>query len=404
MRGLTWPMVVRYRFVVALALVSLALPLLQLVPLPPPMWQALPGRAIIVDIDRLVGLDPLWRPLSLVPAATWNAVYAMFLPLAVLLLGLKLSDAERALLLPVILVLGLASATLGIFQLLGPNDSLLYFYTQTHNGSAVGFFANRNHQAAFLACLFPAIGLWVTMQPRARLQRARLIGGGVAALMLVPLLLITGSRAGLVAGVLGMIAGLAQSFSRLSAGARGRGRGLMLVYAALAFLVIGLGALSVSVDRGEAFKRLAAWNPQRDLRLDAWTTVETMVWHYFPAGIGMGSFPDVYKIDEPDHLLTGVYFNHAHNDWLEMLLTGGLPGAILMALIGLGLVWKAAGLFGTIGNDSHRVGLAWLGLFMLVILAFSSITDYPLRVPAMMCIAMVALVWLASWSRQAPVV
>ena len=38
--------------------------LLQLVPLPPDLWQGLPKRDAIVEIERTLGLSDVWRPLT----------------------------------------------------------------------------------------------------------------------------------------------------------------------------------------------------------------------------------------------------------------------------------------------------------------------------------------------------
>ncbi len=40
----------------------------QLIPLPPGTWQALPGRGTIFEIDQLLGQPDVWRPISLTPA------------------------------------------------------------------------------------------------------------------------------------------------------------------------------------------------------------------------------------------------------------------------------------------------------------------------------------------------
>ncbi|MCU0729849.1 MAG: O-antigen polymerase, partial [Sphingopyxis sp.] len=130
---------------------------LQLVPLPPAMWQALPGRDIIIGIDRLAGLDGTWRPLNMAPSRGWNALFALAVPAAMLAVMIKAGEDAWAKL-PVVLVLvGLGSGVLGALQLLSPGDGPLYLYRITNNDAAVGLFANRNHNAMFIACQFPLI-------------------------------------------------------------------------------------------------------------------------------------------------------------------------------------------------------------------------------------------------------
>ena len=67
----------------------ITLTILHLVPLPPALWRALPGRAIVAELDAALKLDAVWRPLSLAPDATWNALFFLAAPMAVLLLALK---------------------------------------------------------------------------------------------------------------------------------------------------------------------------------------------------------------------------------------------------------------------------------------------------------------------------
>ena len=51
----------------------LALLCLDLVPLPPAIWYALPGREIMVEIDEAARLGQVWLPLTMSPSSTWNA-------------------------------------------------------------------------------------------------------------------------------------------------------------------------------------------------------------------------------------------------------------------------------------------------------------------------------------------
>jgi hypothetical protein len=54
----------------ALTAALVLIPVLQLAPLPPALWQALPGRLQEMRSLDLIGEENSWRPLSLVPDAT----------------------------------------------------------------------------------------------------------------------------------------------------------------------------------------------------------------------------------------------------------------------------------------------------------------------------------------------
>ncbi|MFI2901517.1 O-antigen ligase family protein, partial [Klebsiella aerogenes] len=85
-----------------------------------------------------------------------------------------------------------------------------------------------------------------------------------------------------------------------------------------------------------------------DVRVHALPSVLAMIRIYFPAGSGFGGFDTIFRVHEPYALLKPTYFNHAHNDWLEILLDGGLPAALLL-VVALGWwlrasirVWRAS--------------------------------------------------------------
>src|SRR5436305_2004362 len=69
-----------------LLIAAIMLPLLQLVPLPPSVWQALPGRAALVEAAAASGQAQPWRPWSIVPAATANAAASLIVPLVTIML------------------------------------------------------------------------------------------------------------------------------------------------------------------------------------------------------------------------------------------------------------------------------------------------------------------------------
>lgn len=117
-----------------------------------------------------------------------------------------------------------------------------------------------------------------------------------------------------------------------------------------------------------------------------------MIWNYAPFGGGFGSFEAAYKIAEPVNLLSLQYLNHAHNDYLELLIDGGFPALALLAGWGL-IVWRAAqrGWRHDQSAPTDRIGIL-VSVMMLAIFAAASLVDYPLRTPAMAAMATLATV------------
>ena len=135
-------------------------PLFQLVPLPPFIWSALPGREPVRAAFELVGGGIPWMPISLSPEATWLSLLSLVPPLAIFLGCLLLGYRERRLMSLVVLAIGLVSVMLGLVQVSQGPSSALRFFEITNPSEAVGFFANRNHLAALLYTLTLLAAAW----------------------------------------------------------------------------------------------------------------------------------------------------------------------------------------------------------------------------------------------------
>jgi O-antigen ligase len=383
-----------------LIILACAFPLLILVhllPLPPGLWRALPGREFIWQIGQVAGIDQPWRPISLVPYRTWNSFWALFAPLAAFALALGLPRDHSRNIVYAIAIIILASGALGLLQSIGGKGNGFYLYRITNADSAVGLFANRNHQAMLLAIAFPVIAAAASLSKGSReAAKPKLwlaIGVGV---MILPFLLVTESRAGLVLGVVGMVSALAV-YRDPAAHLQPRRQPIKFYQRWIALGVVAAGAVltTVLMGRDSSFQRLFEANVSDDLRFRVWGPIAEASSTYFPIGSGIGTFVEVYKIVEPDRNLSPHYLNHAHNDWLEILLTGGLPGLAILA-VALWVFGAAAyRTFLTPKEASHtEMVMARLGAAIVAILALASAYDYPLRVPSLACLFAMAAVWL----------
>lgn len=364
-------------------LAAIALVLLQLIPLPPAMWQSLPGRDILAQ--AVVGIQP-WRPLSVAPDASVNAVASLLIPLAVLVLMTSLDCDERNRLPAVALILIVASMLIGLLQFSGARID--FRLINDVSGQVSGTFANRNHFALFLAlgCLIAPV--WAFQGDSISKWRGPLAFGLV--LVFVLAILGTGSRAGIVAGVLGVGLGLLL--------VRRRARRRMPRWALPAFVVAvaALILISVGADRATSIHRAITLDAAEDTRARAMPTVLAMIRDYFPAGTGFGTFDPVFRMHEPFELLKPTYFNHAHNDFLEIALDGGLPALVLLlAAIG----WWAYASFRVWRSASPDATLSRLGSAMLLLIFIASAFDYPARTPMIMAMIVLAAAWL-SWGAK----
>lgn len=370
---------------------------LHLIPLPPAVWHSLPGHEEVISIDTLTGIEDVWRPLTVTPMKAWHAIFSFFLPFAVILFGIQLRRDENARLLTLVVLLACASGFLGVLQLASSNESLLYFYSVTNYGSAVGFFANRNNAATLLACLFPMLTVYVATTTRvAGRHSLQTFAAIIVAIMLVPLILITGSRAGAINAVIALSAStLIYAATYLSPIGLKRtiksSRMVALVIAAGMTVVMGL--ITVIFSRAEAIERLFSKSLHEESRTEFWEISYSIFLKYFPFGSGSGSFAEAYAVLEPQAALDPTYLNNAHNDWIEILATFGLGGIIFVIVAFCMYVVRGYNMWKMHRQDRQLILFGDMAGVCIGIIGIASITDYPLRTPAFICVFAVLIVW-----------
>ncbi|MEC9068332.1 MAG: O-antigen ligase family protein [Pseudomonadota bacterium] len=391
----------RYWPLVLIAGAAVILAVAHLLPLPPALWQALPGRETVVAIDHALGWSELWRPLTLDPQASRNALMALVTPCAVMVLAIQLDERQRELLLTFLLALGALTALWGILQLMGNPRGPLYLYSKTSYSFPVGLFANRNHQAVFLVSLIPLLYAWVRLGHgswtdirSSRGRRGSVAIGGM--LVLIPLVLIAGSRAGLLTLVLALC-GTAALLVLAPAGRARNSRtrrlarwGPAMVGAAA---IAGLVLVTIGVGRDRAFERLLGADSLGGLRADLLPATWDIALRHLPWGSGIGSFDDVYRMYEPDGLLMPSYVNHAHNDVIELFMTGGVPALLILAFAMAFYVHRFWTLVRKRAAGLRAAPLSGAALLALAILFVASLIDYPLRAPAMASFAVLLSIW-----------
>ena len=368
--------------------------IVHLIPLPPVLWQALPGRDLVMAVDQQAGLGALWRPLTLTPLAAWNALASLLVPAAVLIVGAQLDAKQGIALLALLVGFGLVSALLGLLQAIGDPNGPLYLYRVTNYAAAVGLFANRNHQAMLLATIWPMLAVFVQRHSaNDGKAKFRYVFAATAALPVVPLILITGSRAGILLGVAGLAASVLLLRGLLFPGKKrptARKINFVLVGGAIAAAMIAL--VTIVLARADSFNRLVASNQVDEQRLKFWGPVFRLAGDYFPLGSGIGSFVEAYQVAEPNSQLSNYYLNHAHSDYLEIAMTAGLPGIVLVVIGVAALVARSVRVWRDAEPASSLVGK--LGSVIVVMLLIGSIADYPLRVPSLQAVFVVAVLWL----------
>lgn len=382
---------------------------LQLVPLPPGIWQSLPDRDVIAELDRLVGLSEQWRPISLAPMRGMNALISLIVPASALLLALATRSHSRTLF-QIILAVGIVNAAIGFVQVVTGPNSPYYLYQYVAPRSAAGLFANENHSTVFSALvllIIARLSAEAYLSSQRQLSWTRIVYP-TAFLFILLSILVTGSRAGLAALIvaIGASGWMAWQVARSRGGANGRPhsapgsspttRALPIVFGMLAAALLGLFILQ---ERTPALQDIFEKSAFEDLRWRILPIIEEMAGNHWLLGAGFGSFDILYQTYEPTNLVMVAYVNHAHNDWLQIVIEGGLPASVFLVAL---LVWVARSILQVARDQRRELALvkAAFWLASLLVIGAASVVDYPLRTPIYQAAWIWLLLCLALDSRQ----
>ena len=364
--------------VLSAGLAVLALtPWLYLLPLPAAWLADLGARALYATPSAWLGQPgPDWAPLSMAPFATWAVALDLLVPLAVFLAVRTLGPDHHARLLGLLLALAVAEGLFGLLQYASASSGSGWLPVQgPHAGSATGSYANRNHLALLLEMLLP-LAVLLTLNPAAGTHpdgrpdrtatRHRALRWGVVAGMLLVCLLFTRSRTGITLALLGVVLALAL-------GRHPRRRGGTLGFVS-GILVLALGVASV-IGLAPVIARFGVDALVADARLHIYSATLETLRSWWPLGSGPGTYALVMPPTQP-LTLPDVVLNHAHNDYLEVLVETGALGALLLsAALGAFMVQSYREVRRAAGPLSLGAGLG------LLLVASHELLDYGLQIP-----------------------
>jgi hypothetical protein len=373
----------------------------QLVPLPPSVWQTLPDRQVIAELDQLAGLGDIWRPISLTPFRGLNTAFGFLVPIVGVLLALATRISARALLIWV-LGMGIFDAALVLLQVIGGSGSPFYLFPNPSAGAAEGIFANENHSAVFSAIamlIITRLALEADSMNDPKWLRLSYVPAFLFVLLAV---LVSGSRAGLAAALVALIASALMIWWAMRPAVAGIGRAAVVkswrtprtaVLASCATAAILLIAAFVWLQRTPAFADIMKADSFDDLRFSLWPILIEMASNHWLLGTGFGSFDAVYRSYEPTDLLLPSYVNQAHNDWAQLAIEGGLPAIVLLACF---IGWLAKTILNLRGGPQALPGRIIFWGACIAIIAAASLVDYPLRTPIFQAVSIWLLLCLSA--------
>lgn len=362
--------------------------LLQIIPLPSGTWGSLANHTVPMQTLSILGNESSWLTTSAAPEMTRLAALAQIPAFAMFLAVLSLGQSARRRLLEIVTLFGCGFALFGILQSVQALDA------QPVSGitPAHGFFANRNHFAVYLACVSVSALCLIALQiarfrasdsePSARhyTKIAFCVTTVFLALMCQTIVL---SRAGFALEFTAIIAGFV-AFFILPLPGKLRKK-ILLPFASLTlgmlllFAIFGLDGL---LDRFDS-------QTQDGGRIAFATITLSGATRYFPLGSGLGTFTRVFPtLETKETLLPGIFVNHAHNEFAEILLETGIFGALwILAFLVWWIVrtikiWKSLPDGSNFRNFEASI-LARAGTIIVGLLLLHSLVDYPLRTQAL---------------------
>jgi len=331
-----------------------------------PVWSYVPGKlgaltvdrsALLLNVLQLLGLACLFLAARVIGVS--EARGRWFLRIAVLAIGVyaTLAFVDHV---------GLRRSNRLVATLLGPNSAATVF-----GGGlllAVAATINRVRRQRGLAMLRRG-------DPEAVACLA-IVG------VLLTALLLTASRAGLAATLVGL--------------------GVMLIWEAIAQrqrlrVVAGLGFAAVILSIGALSLRSADLVVERFQESGRDGSVRTAIftphWEAFQTspwfGFGLGSFPTVNQlVATQDNLRVLFDIRAVHNLYLQWLEEGGIVGAVAMALLFIVLIWPILR-----GGLREGTAATWARATACAALVFllHGVTDFALQVPAIQALVVLIL-------------
>lgn len=350
--------------IIFFALLLFSYPLFQMIPLPLSLLGAIHGNLKeIVTISP--GVTPGFHSISVYPFATEMELSRLFIYLMVFFMaafGLR-DDHGLYTVIKALIVFGFILGLFGIIQHATWNGKLYWFRELTHGGSPFGPFVNKNHFAAFIGMIIP-LSFGVALSTRSLEKKVLYLFFGV---VMAIALFFSLSRGGIISFFAGILV-----FSSLIFARGASKRKLIPVFLFVSVLALYLLFLGISPIVG----RFTSSEVSQYDRLIAWKGTLAAFKHFSVFGSGFGTFQYIFKIYQPEGLY--LIWDHAHNDYLELLLELGIAGSIVVVLF----LFSVARTIMRIEWAGRKTYTAAALLSSLTTIAVHSIVDFNLHIPS----------------------
>lgn len=320
----------------------------QVIPLPSGLVRLISPESHEIYLSTVGVVTPAhWMTISIYPGATLAGFlrfssYILFYVIAVQFLS------NAALLKNNLSVIAIFGGLLAFFviiefftKILGyplPHDKILWIRDSAHGAGSIGPYVNRNHYAGFAEMIFPLVlSLFLIYRPiTTRVGLKKRFADfflqnrihlhflyGTAAVLIATSLFITLSRGGIISLTLAI--GLLAVFLIQKTRQKATGWGIAIIFV-LVLSLAGTDAWDMVLER---FGNIRDESGQFNTGRPVYWNDSVEIFRDFPLlGAGMGTFEHVYP---KYRTFPGTArLEHAHNDYLEFLSTGGIIISSLM--------------------------------------------------------------------------
>lgn len=326
--------------------------------------------------------------LSLDPGQTKVASFKGLTYFCIMILSLLLVTNEKRLrlMLAVMVVSGTFQAVYGSLQAMSGNQ-LSWVFEVNNSSIATGSFIYKNHFANFLLlCISIGIGLLVTYLSNQKLTTGRaklrqfvssLIHGKavlrIALAIMVIGLVMSRSRMGNAAFFISMT--LTGIFAFLYFKQRSKNLSILLI----SLFVIDTFILGSLFGLDKVKQRMEQTSFSQETRDEVNIYGLELIQKFPLTGTGAGSFYAVFPMVQQENFY--IYYDHAHNDYLQFAVEYGLPATLLLAVIVLWSLWHTGYAMRHRRNNLMK-GTAFGCMMAIIGMLIHISVDFNLQAPA----------------------
>mgnify|MGYP003626711766 CR=1 FL=1 len=286
-------------------------------------------------------------------------------------------------------IIGGLYATYGLIVYLAGNETILIYEKWAYKDSLSSTFVNRNSYAAFAGlCLYCSLTVLLndiqSILKFAAPLRTRLIvlveslfsksiGMTLATLTIALSLLLSASRAGVASALIGLAVLALSHLNRK----RMKWRYMIATIGVVASLSVAIFSVAGNtlVDRLGEDDAFINDNPRVEIYDSLIAAVVSSPW----TGSGFGTFPDVFPAYRDQSNISLVFWDKAHNTYIENAIELGIPAAMfLVASIGFVAFYALRGVI----TRKRDWKIPAVGLAATALVGTHSLVDFSLQMPA----------------------